>query len=64
MSSYRALAATVGAAVLTPLLAVTPGHALMVADNGTSASTTTTSQSTTGTKSTSAKKTSFRSFKR
>ena len=64
MSAYRALAATVGTAVLTPLLAVTPGHALMVADAGTTASTTTATQATSGTKSTSARKTSFRSFKR
>ena len=64
MSSYRALAATVGTAVLAPLLAVTPGHALMVADAGTSASTTTTAKTTSGTKTSTAKKASFRSFKR
>ena len=55
MSSYRALAATVGTAVLAPLLAVTPGHALMVADAGTSASTTTTAKTTSGTKTSTAK---------
>ena len=62
MSSYRALTATVGTAVLAPLLAVTPGHALMVADSPMIAATTAT-RATSDTKSATSK-VSFRSFKR